>query len=84
VPGSLRTVQTVQALFLLSIFHIFALREAGEHPSYDFAKLMNTAKEWKIFDGDRTAEHSTDWPTWIAAESKKRSASLNPSNFSPC
>jgi len=52
------------------------MREPGEHPSYDFAKLMNTAKGWGIFDGDRMAEASSDWHVWIAAESKKRSFTL--------
>ena len=85
MPGAPRTVQTLQALFLLSIFHIFALREAGEHPSYNFSKLINTAKEWKLFDGDRISEHSNDWQTWIAAESKKRyhPPSLDPLSLNP-
>jgi hypothetical protein len=71
-PGSPEALGTVQALFLLSVFHIFCMREPGQHPSYDFAKLMNTAKAWKIFDGDRQGEASSDWRTWVAAESKKR------------
>jgi len=71
-PGSPQALDTINALFTLSIFHIYCMREPGEHPSYDFAKLVNTAKAWKIFDGDRSGDMSTDWHTWIAAESKKR------------
>jgi len=51
-------VDIVQALFILAIFHIFMLREPGDHPDYDFAKLMNTAKSWKLFEGDRAKDSS--------------------------
>jgi len=65
-------VDIVQALFILAIFHIFMLREPGDHPDYDFAKLMNTAKSWKLFEGDRAKDSSQNWHTWIAEETKKR------------
>jgi hypothetical protein len=71
-PGSPEALETIQALFLLSVFHIFCMREPGQHPSYDFAKLMNTAKTWKIFHSDRQGEASQDWHTWVTAEQKKR------------
>jgi hypothetical protein len=33
---------------------------------------MNTAKAWKLFDGDRAGDTSNDWHTWVAEEGKKR------------
>lgn len=71
-PGSPESVEMLQAMFMLSVFHIFSMREPGEHPSYDFARLMNTAKAWKLFDGDRASDTSSDWHTWVAYEAKKR------------
>lgn len=65
-------VETTQALFLLAHFNIFCMRELGQHPTYDFSKLVNTATRWNIFNGDKKGDLSADWRIWVAAELKKR------------